>query len=210
MSNEKPPLLFSDVAYAIEEAALPDAIRHWLKAGLVETDAKYGRSWARFTFKDVVRLAVIARLVLSGTGVRRANDFTDWINQHWSCELEQAPNEIKTAMAPYAIVIACKSGVSSEAGEHWIATTIKDLWDDPKTRIKNLVPDPDFTIVIELEHFVSRTIDRAVESIQRRRKERERRGREQRKLFQAVARLRDELASREPTRKGQQPKKRPR
>ena len=154
------PLLPADVVFAVFEEGTGEALRNWLKSGQLELDAKYGGGWTRFSFKDVVRLSLIRRLVGVGITIREANELLRIWTRFISYPFDTAPEGAGQAFDGVKMIVG-----RNEKGD-WTIATGEDDYVKEKMRA-------DVLIVLDLGTIIGTAIARARGSIELRAQEKE-------------------------------------
>ena len=154
------PLLPADVVFAVFEEGTGEALRNWLKSGQLELDAKYGGGWTRFSFKDVVRLSLIRRLVGVGITIREANELLRIWTRFISYPFDTAPEGAGQAFDGVKMIVW-----RNEKGD-WTIATGEDDYVKEKMRA-------DVLIVLDLGTIIGTAIARARGSIELRAQEKE-------------------------------------
>jgi MerR HTH family regulatory protein len=184
MAQPEPPFLLSDVIYAACQGA-GESLRKWLKARLIELDANVGEGWARFTYRDLVRLALIRRLVDVGLSVREANEllrlWIRWISYPFDSEPDGAGDAFNNV----------KMIVRRNEDGTWSVTTGEE--DYINERMKT-----DVLILLDLGSIIGTTFERARESLDLRREEKEVLKKARAQARKQVEKLRMQRAAKKP------------
>lgn len=183
-------LQISDVVHALDMTS--PSLHAWFQKEDIGLDAKLGGGWTRFSFRDLCKLAFIRRLTAAGQTLAHASGLARGFDAFaWPPELEEMPEQIKSTFKGHLVVV----GRSHEGR----AIMVLMMGRDPDRKfLEETFGQTDLVMILDLGQVWAAAIDKAIESREQRRTEKELRRKARARAQKRVEELRQKRAIRQP------------